>query len=114
MDVQQGHVPGGLGADEIERFVEARRAEGYRTMVSVGSLGVVLGHLRETGVLAAEPVIVPGTDLDVLLGEYRRYLDHDAAWREALSVTASGWHRGSWPGWVCRWRRRLKGWEAGK
>jgi site-specific recombinase XerD len=74
---EQGLVPGGLGADEIEGFVESRRAEGYRTMVSVRSLGVVLGHLRETGVLADEPVIVPGTDLDVLLGEYRCYLDRD-------------------------------------
>src|SRR5438105_181262 len=70
-------APGDLGGDQVERFVEARCGAGYRTMVTSHSLSVVLGYLRRMGVVADEAEICPGTDLDVVLGDYRRYLSDD-------------------------------------
>src|SRR4051794_4686006 len=35
----------------VARFLRARRADGYVTFVSMGSLRVVLGYLRDRGVL---------------------------------------------------------------
>ena len=72
----QGLSPGDLDGDEVQRFVDGRKAEGYRTMVSNGSLDLVVAYLREAGMLVDEPGTALGTDLGCLLEDYRHYLRH--------------------------------------
>jgi len=69
----EGLGPEALSADEVERFVAARRAAGYRTYLSPAALAPLLGFLRARGVLAAaeEPVLDAAP---ALLARYRRYL----------------------------------------
>ena len=113
MDVENRAMSlAGLVQEQIRRSVEARRAEGYRTMVSVRQAGCSARPSASTGVLAAELHDLAGTDLDVLLGEYRRYWTMIAAWPGAVRYRVGVTEY--WQGWVSRWRRRLKGWEAGK
>jgi integrase/recombinase XerD len=68
----------GLRSDELtaehqQRFLEARRAAGYRSWLSPRSLRVPLAYLRESGVAAAPPVMLGGP-VERLLEDYRRYL----------------------------------------
>jgi site-specific recombinase XerD len=72
-----GIEPGGLGEVEIGRFVEARRAAGYRTMVSGSSVRLVVGHLRARGRIPDPPVAVVVSDLDLLLDAFASYLDDE-------------------------------------
>jgi site-specific recombinase XerD len=69
----------GLGAGELtvehqRRFVEARRAAGYASWLSPGSLRVPLAYLRAAGVMAAAAAVVPEGPVERLLDDYRRYL----------------------------------------
>jgi integrase/recombinase XerD len=70
---QEQLAPSGLAPEELERFVECRRREGYRRWLSVGSLRLVLDYLRGIGVvpLAAQP---PRGPVDEVLEDYRRFL----------------------------------------
>ena len=69
----------GLSPDEFTmeqqmRFSAARRAAGYRTFVSPGSLRVPVAYLRDVGVIAVPAVVVPEGPVERLLDDYRRYL----------------------------------------
>jgi integrase/recombinase XerD len=66
--------PAWLTPEVGQRFLEARRAAGYVTLVSPRSLAVPLGYLRRSGV-APEPVVVSGRpEVDALVDRYSRYL----------------------------------------
>ncbi|HEX2301020.1 MAG TPA: tyrosine-type recombinase/integrase [Pseudonocardiaceae bacterium] len=64
--------------NEVARaFLHARRAAGYRTGVSDRALAPILGYLRGLGAVSPSAVAVPVTPLEVLLAEYRRYLEEE-------------------------------------
>jgi site-specific recombinase XerD len=66
--------PGELTVERVERFVAAHRTAGYVTFSSVPSMRLPLAYLREIGAAPLVPVVVADGALDVLLGDYRRYL----------------------------------------
>jgi site-specific recombinase XerD len=71
MEVQELEV-GALTSAVSERFILERRAQGYRSSISLRSPSRVLGYLESVGALPVdEPVLSP---LDELLGAYARYL----------------------------------------
>ena len=69
----QGLEPADLGDCAVERFVAARRADGYAGFLSARALVPLLGYLRGLGVVAA-PVLpgarTPGDELVERFGEY--------------------------------------------
>lgn len=70
----EGVGPGELSAECQQRFLEARRAAGYRTWVGPQSLRLPLAYLREVGVVPAPvPVVLEGP-VERLLADYRAYL----------------------------------------
>lgn len=69
---REGLAAGELTPERGAQFVAVRRAAGYRTWVSARSLRLPLAYLREAGV--ARPVVPAEGPLEVLLGDYRRYL----------------------------------------
>lgn len=72
-----------LTLEQVERFVEWRRAAGYSRCVSAESRSLPLGYLRELGVVPAPgPVQAPGGPLERLLADYRRYLFQERGLRE--------------------------------
>jgi site-specific recombinase XerC len=58
---------------QIEEFLRARRAEGYSFELSERGLAPLLGYLRRLGV--APTPQAPCTPLEMLLKDYRRYLE---------------------------------------
>ena len=60
----------------VETMLEAAHAAGMLRSFRPRSFAVVLGFLRQQGVVPDAPV-VPPTPVEVLLGEYRRYLVSD-------------------------------------
>jgi integrase/recombinase XerD len=58
----------------VARFLRARRADGYVTFVSVGSLRVVLGYLRDRGVLPVPASGATDTAVEASLVDYGDYL----------------------------------------
>ena len=63
-----------LGPEEVGRYVEARRAAGYRHNPSACGLGTLLGYLRGLGVLVEVVPSAPPTAQERLLADYSRYL----------------------------------------
>ena len=65
------------GPDERggRRFLADRRAAGRRVGVSGRGLAPALGYLRRLGVAPPHAAVSPATPLDVLMAEYRRYLE---------------------------------------
>lgn len=70
----EGLSPDELTMEQQMRFSAARRAAGYRTFVSPGSLRVPVAYLRDVGVIAVPAVVVPEGPVERLLDDYRRYL----------------------------------------
>lgn len=70
---REGLTAGELTLERAGQFVAARRAAGYRTWVSGRSLRLPLAYLREAG-LAPPPVLPAEGPVEVVLGDYRRYL----------------------------------------
>lgn len=69
----------GLRLDELtpgqaERFLAARRAAGFSSWVSAGSVVLPLGYLRELGVVPAVVAVVVDGPVERLLAGYCRYL----------------------------------------
>lgn len=73
--VGEGLEASGLTDGVVERFVGARASRGLVSLVSPREIAVLVGYLRERGVVP-EPVVVvvAPSAVDVLLGEYRGYL----------------------------------------
>lgn len=63
-----------LGADELRAFVSARRANGYGFLISQRGMGPLLGYLRGRGVVPEPGLPTPAGPVEVLLAEYRGYL----------------------------------------
>jgi len=63
-----------FGATEVERFVSARRAEGYTKYLTSQALRPMLTYLRELGVAPTPPPPSPNGPVEVTLERYRHYL----------------------------------------
>jgi len=67
-------APAELTRDVIERFVESRRAAGYRHFLTSGALAHLLGYLRVLGVAPVSCAVSTAAPADLLLERYRGYL----------------------------------------
>ena len=66
--------PAGLMGEVVERFLEERRAAGYRDRVTWRAMAPLLGYLRGLGVVPpASPRVAVGA-VEVLIADYREYL----------------------------------------
>jgi site-specific recombinase XerD len=66
--------PAGLMGEAVERFLEERRAAGYRDRVTWRAMAPLLGYLRGLGVVPpASPRVAVGA-VEVLIADYREYL----------------------------------------
>jgi integrase/recombinase XerD len=67
-----------LTPERVGQFIESRRRDGYKTLISLHSMGLVLGYLRSIGVVSPASLSEPGPHGSVLDG-YRRYLINERA-----------------------------------
>ncbi|MFF3159863.1 tyrosine-type recombinase/integrase [Streptomyces sp. NPDC057910] len=74
---REGLASGQLTAVRVEEFIQARRNAGHRRWLSQRSLRLMLGFLRDAGIVPPqEPDTVVGPVEDVL-DKYRVYLQHE-------------------------------------
>ncbi|WSQ10844.1 hypothetical protein OG604_25580 [Streptomyces sp. NBC_01231] len=74
---REGLAPGQLTAGRVEEFVPDRRDAGHRRWLSQPSLRLMLGFLRDAGVVPPqEPDVVEGP-VEGLLEEYRVYVQRE-------------------------------------
>src|SRR6266536_1603446 len=66
--------PADLGGCVVERFVAARRADGYTKYLSARALAPMLGYLRGLDVMAEPVPPEPRTPADELVGRFGEYL----------------------------------------
>jgi len=66
-----------LTSEVAREFLRARRAAGHRVGVSDRALAPMLGYLRGLGLVPPPTTPAPATPLEVLLAEYRRYLEDE-------------------------------------
>ena len=71
----EGLGPAALSPVVVERFCCARRAAGYRSLLSSRALDPLLVYLRGLGVVPAASGSVPDGPVEELLCRYRRYLE---------------------------------------
>ena len=71
---REGLGAGELTAEQAGRFVAARRAAGRVTWVSPQNIALLLGYLRELGVVPVSAPALAQGPLEELLGDYRLYL----------------------------------------
>lgn len=64
---------GGLSTPTLQRYLEERRAAGYREYLSMKAFVPLLGYLTRLGVVPVEEPVALGS-VEVLLERYRRYL----------------------------------------
>jgi integrase/recombinase XerD len=67
----------GLTPQRLELFLAAHRAAGYATLSTPTSTRLPLAYLREAGVLPVAVSPVAKGHVELLLGDYRRYLAHE-------------------------------------
>ncbi len=71
----QGLLAGQLSIARLEEFLGVRRREGYRHALSIRAVMPLVSYLRRVGVAAVPPEPAAGSGvLDLVVGEYRRYL----------------------------------------
>ncbi|ROO52669.1 site-specific recombinase XerD [Micromonospora sp. Llam0] len=76
--VECGLVAGELTSGVVREFQQQCRSAGVRTRVGDRALAPVLGYLRRLGVVPPPAAVMAAvTPLDVLLSEYRRYLEDE-------------------------------------
>src|SRR5437870_10625783 len=63
-----------LGATEVERFIGARRAEGYTKYLTSNALRPMLTYLRKLGVAPTPPPPSPNGPVELMLERYWTYL----------------------------------------
>ena len=71
---ERGLDPGRLAAEAVGAFVAARRADGYRFLVSRRGLVPLLEYLYGLGVVPKMAEATPAGPVEQLLAEYRTYL----------------------------------------
>jgi integrase len=71
---REGLAVGELTREQLQRFSETRRAAGCSTWSSARSTVLPLEYLRELGVVPGPASVVVEGPLEVLLGDYSRYL----------------------------------------
>jgi len=76
---------GDLCATEVSRYLCARRAAGYTSLLSIKALRPMLDYLRGLGVAPSPVAVVMTGPVDVVLEQYRRYLTDE---RGLASATA--------------------------
>src|SRR6266581_1528105 len=64
----------GLGREQVERYIAARRAEGRTSGLSPLSLDPILAMLTDAGALMPEPPAGPASDDERLLAAFERHL----------------------------------------
>jgi site-specific recombinase XerD len=70
-------APAALTSEVVLEFRRARRAAGIRAGVSERALAPLLGFLRRSGIVPPPSAVAATTPAEVLLAEYRRYLDDE-------------------------------------
>ena len=65
---------GALTGEVVEGYLRVRRGEGRRSGITGRAVAPLLGYLRGLRVVAEPVRQVPGTPVEVLLAEFRRYL----------------------------------------
>jgi len=75
----QGLSAGQLGAARLLEFLEARRREGYHHALSIRAVLPLIRYLDRLGVAAVPPEAAAGGRVDLVAGEYRRYLASERA-----------------------------------
>src|ERR1039458_1133759 len=71
----EGLMPDALTPSVFERFLEARRAAGYKNYLRVRPTGLLLRCLRDAGVAPPLPVVeAPEGPVEVMLSHYLHYL----------------------------------------
>jgi integrase/recombinase XerD len=75
----QGLSAGQLAAARLEEFLQARRREGYHHALSIRSVLPLIGYLDRLGVAAVPPEAAADGRVDLVAGEYRRYLASERA-----------------------------------
>ncbi|WP_433562484.1 hypothetical protein ACQP1O_34160 [Nocardia sp. CA-151230] len=73
----RGLTGAGLTSEVAGEFLRDRRARGLRIGVTVRAVMPILGYLRELRVAPPCSAVVAATAQDVLLSEYRRYLESE-------------------------------------
>ncbi|MDQ3609972.1 MAG: tyrosine-type recombinase/integrase [Actinomycetota bacterium] len=69
-DVEVGEVD----VAAVESFLGSRRADGYQRVLTVRALASLLRYLREVGVMLPDDNAADRTPVEVLVGEYRKWL----------------------------------------
>lgn len=64
-----------LTSEVVREFLHARRTAGHRTGISDRAAAPILGYLRGLGIVPPAAAPAPRTPLEVLLVQYRRYLE---------------------------------------
>lgn len=72
--VEAGSGGADLTSVAVERFLQARRAAGYRQWLSMRGMSPLLEYLRSEGIAPTPPTVGPLTPGEVLLAGYRDYL----------------------------------------
>ena len=75
--VDRGLASADLTSEVVREFSRVRRSSGVRVGVSERALAPLLGYLRRLGVVPAPAATVAATPVEVLLAEYRRYLEDE-------------------------------------
>lgn len=75
-----------LTTEGARRFLEVRQAEGYAHPVSMAGMAPLLDYLRRVGVAPVVERDVAVAPVDVLVGDYRRYLLEERGLSERSSV----------------------------
>jgi integrase/recombinase XerD len=73
----RGLVPAELTTAVVHEFLRLRRSAGVRVGVSDRASAPLLGYLRRLGVVPPPAAVVAATPVEVLLAEYRRFLDDE-------------------------------------
>ncbi|WP_433192199.1 tyrosine-type recombinase/integrase [Nocardia sp. CA-107356] len=123
----RGLTGAGLTSEAAGEFLRDRRARGLHIGVTVRAVTPILGYLRELRVAPPYSAAVAATAPDVLLSEYRRYLESERglsagtvthylrcarvflAWLPAQCDSLLGLSSGQVTGYVMQWARRRKG-----
>jgi integrase/recombinase XerD len=75
--VSRDLVAGEVTSQVVQEFVRERRSAGVRTGTSDRAWAPLLGYLRRLGTVPPPAVVVAVAPVDVLLSEYRRYLENE-------------------------------------